>query len=172
MQTDGAAVGALVEQGAEITMRNLLSAVRTHRRGELDITVDKSFGGLQSGGYVDSITDQIESGYQSECIKQAFHEISPERLRTVTKESGWEDLTPEQFLRQIQEAPEDMAAREAYDQQQLKDLEECAKSSEEVFQVLKQYEIPNTMLNVMAVSEWMNDRNMAFRRLFGAGERA
>ena len=169
VQTDGAAVGALVEQGAEITMRNLLSAVRTHRRGELDITVDKSFGGLQSGGYVDSITDQIESGYQSECIKQAFHEISPERLRTVTKESGWEDLTPEQFLRQIQEAPEDMAAREAYDQQQLKDLEECAKSSEEVFQVLKQYEIPNTMLNVMAVSEWMNDRNMAFRRLFGAG---
>ncbi len=169
VQTDGAAVGALVEQGAEITMRNLLAAVRTQRRGELDITVDQSFGGLQSGGYIDSITDQIESGYQSQCMKQAFHEISPERLRTVTSESGWEDLTPEQFLRQLQEAPEDMAAREAYDQQQLKDLETCAKSSEEVYHLLEQYEIPNTMLNVMAVSELLKDRNGAFRKLFGMG---
>lgn len=169
VETDGAAVGALVEQGAEITMRNLMAAVRTQRRGELDIKVDKSFGELESGGYVDSITDQIESGYQSQCIKQAFHEISPERLRTVTNESGWEDLTPEQFLRQLQEAPEDLAAREAYDQQQLRDLEMCAKSSEEVFHVLEQYEIPNTMLNVMAVSELLHDRNIAFRRLFGTG---
>lgn len=169
VQSDGAAVGALVEQGAEITMRNLLSAVRTQRHGELDITVDNSFGELESGGYLDSITEQIESGYQNQCAKQAFDELSPERLRTVINDTGWEDLTPEQFLRQLQEAPEDLAAQKAYDQQQLKDLEACAKASEEVYQTMEQYGIPNTMLNVMAMSEWMHDRNIAFRRLFGTG---
>lgn len=167
VQSDGAAVGALVEQGAEITMRNLLSAVRTQRRGEIDITVDNSFGELKSGGYRDSITKQIESGYQKQCAKQAFDELSPERLRAVINDSGWEELTPEQFLHHIQEAPEDLAAQEAYDQQQLKDLEACAKASDEVYQTMEQYGIPNTMLNVMAMSELMHDRNIAFRRLFG-----
>lgn len=169
VQSDGAAVGALVEQGAEITMRNLLSAVRTQRRGELDITVDNSFGEMESGGYLDSITEQIESGYQNQCAKQAFDELSPERLRTVISDTGWEDLTPEQFLQKLQEAQEDLAAQEAYDRQQLKDLEACAKASKEVYQTMEQYGIPNTMLNVMAMSELMHDRNIAFRRLFGTG---
>ncbi len=169
VQSDGAAVGALVEQGAEITMRNLLAAVRTQKHGEFDVKVDNSFGELESGGYLDSITDQIESGYQNQCVKQAFDEISPERLRFVTNDQSWEDMTPEQFLQHLQEAPEDLVAQEAFVRQQLKDLEECAKSSKEVFQVLEQYEVPNTMLNVMAVSELLHDRNIAFRRLSGAG---
>jgi len=89
VQSDGAAVGALVEQGAEITMRNLLAAVRTQKHGEFDVKVDNSFGELESGGYLDSITDQIESGYQNQCVKQAFDEISPERLRFVTNDQSW-----------------------------------------------------------------------------------
>ena len=55
--------------------------------------------------------------------------MSPERLRAVANDTGWEDLTPEQFLQQIQEAPEDLAAQESYYQQQLNDLVTCAKSS-------------------------------------------
>lgn len=166
VESDGAAVGALVNQGAQITMRNLLAAVRTQRHGEIDITVDHSFGELQSGGYADSITDQIEAGYQQHCVKQALQEMSPERLRTVINISEWEDLTPEQFLQQMKEAPEDLAAQESYYQQQLKDLVACAKSSKEAYQVLERYELPNTMLNVMAATEYLKDRNSAYRRFF------
>ncbi len=169
VESDGAAVGALVNQGAQITMRNLLAAVRTQRHGEMDITVDQSFGELQSGGYADSITDQIEAGYQQHCVKQALQEMSPERLRAVANDTGWEDLTPEQFLQQIQEAPEDLAAQESYYQQQLNDLVTCAKSSKEAYQVLERYELPNTMLNVMAATEYMKDRNSAYRRFFSMG---
>ena len=169
VQSDGAAVGALVNQGAQITMRNLLAAVRTQHRGEIDITVDHSFGELKSGGYLDSITDQIEAGYQHQCVKQAMDEISPERLRMLAGGDGWEDLTPEQFLQQLQETPEDMNAQEAYYRSQLQDLVECANSSEQVYQVLERYELPNTVLNVMAVSDYLNDRNGAFRRFFSLG---
>ncbi len=167
VQSDGAAVGALVNQGAQITMRNLLAAVRTQNRGEMDITVDHSFGALQSGGYLDSITDQIEAGYQHQCVKQAFDEISPERLRMLS--DGWEDLTPEQFLQQLQETPEDLDAQESYYRTQLQDLVECANSSEQVYQVLERYDLPNTVMNVMAVSEYLTDRNSAFRRFFSLG---
>lgn len=169
VESDGAAVGAVVSQGAQITMRNLLAAVRTQRHGNLDLKVDSSFGELEIGGYRDSITEQIESGYQQQCMKQALDEASPERLRVVTKDSGWEDMTPEQFLQQLQEAPEDTAAMKAYYQQQLDDLNACAKSSGKVYQMLEQYDLPNTVMNVMAVSEYMNNRNGAFRRFFGMG---
>ncbi len=169
VQSDGAAVGALVNQGAQITMRNLLTAVRTERRGSLDIQADVSFGGIESGGIHNSITKQIEAGYQNQCVNQAFHEMSPERLRVVSDGSEWQDLTPEQFLQQLQEAPEDMAAMESYYQKQLDDLESCAKSSGEVYEMLEQYDIPNTVMNVMAVSEYLNNRNGAFRKFFSMG---
>ena len=167
-QSDGAAVGALVNQGAQITMRNLLTAVRTERRGSVDITADASFGGME-GSYRTSITEQIEAGYHHQCVRQAFDEMSPERLRVVANDTGWEDLTPEQFLQQLQEAPDDVAAMESYYQQQLDDLNACAKSSGEVYEMLEQYQIPNTVMNVMAMSEYLNNRNGAFRRFFGMG---
>lgn len=66
-QSDGVAVGALVHQGAEITMRNLMMAVRSeHRSGKMDYIVDESFGGANGSGYQGtSITDQIEASYQN-----------------------------------------------------------------------------------------------------------
>ncbi len=166
-QSDGAAIGALVNQGAEITMRNLLAAVRSNQHGEMDITVDQSFGALESAGYRNSITKQIEAGYQHQCVKQAVNEISPERMRNVSNETKWEDLTPEQFLHRLKEAPQDLEAEEAYYQQQLEDLQQCAKTSEQVYKVLEQYELPNTVMNVMAVAEYLKNRNGAYRSFFG-----
>ena len=44
-QTDGAAIGALVNQGAEMTMKNLLTAVRSsHKTNRMDISVDNDYG--------------------------------------------------------------------------------------------------------------------------------
>lgn len=168
-QSDGAAVGALAYQGAEITMRNLLSAVRTGKHGNMDISVDNSFGELQSGGYEDSIIDQIDAGYQNQCMNQVMDEISPERLRMAAREGQWEDMTPEQFLEQLRQTPEDTAAEEAWYQQKLEDLAQCAQTSEEVYQVMEQYGLPETVLNVLAVSELMHNRNGAYRRFFGMG---
>lgn len=166
VQSDGAAIGALVNQGAQITMRNLLAAVRSERHSNMDITIDQSFGELKSGGYRDSITDQIEAGYQNNCVRQALDELSPERMRAVANDTKWDELTPEQFLEQLKEAPEDLAAEESYYKHQLEDLAQCAKSSHEVYKVLERYDLPNTVMNVMAVSEFMQNRNKAFQRLF------
>jgi len=166
VQSDGAAIGALVNQGAQITMRNLLAAVRSERHSNMDITIDQSFGELKSGGYRDSITDQIEAGYQNNCVRQALDELSPERMRAVANDTKWDELTPEQFLEQLKEAPEDLAAEESYYKHQLEDLTQCAKSSQEVYKMLERYDLPNTVMNVMAVSEFMHNRNRAFQRLF------
>lgn len=43
-KTDGAVIGALVNQGAELSMKNLLTAVRTNRNPGINVSVDENFG--------------------------------------------------------------------------------------------------------------------------------
>lgn len=58
---DTAAIGAVMNQGAEMTLQNLLTTVRSHRNKGMDVTVDDNFGSLEEmikEGR--SITEQIE----------------------------------------------------------------------------------------------------------------
>ncbi len=63
-KTDGAAVGHLLESGAQITFANLLSAVRSNKAKGIDVSIDDGFGGLEElNAKGVSITDQIMAGY-------------------------------------------------------------------------------------------------------------
>lgn len=69
---DGAALGALMEQGGEMTLGNLLTQVRNKNIGKIDINIDDSFGLLEkvvSAG--PSITEQIASATTEEATKAA-----------------------------------------------------------------------------------------------------
>ena len=62
-KADGAAIGSLMNQGAELTLGNLLTAARNRRVGRMDYTVDDDFGLLTdvvTKGK--SISAQIEEG--------------------------------------------------------------------------------------------------------------
>lgn len=63
-KTDGAAVGAVVKANQEVTMKNLLTAVRTMKNGGIDTEVDDNFGALNQLTFSrESITDQINSSF-------------------------------------------------------------------------------------------------------------
>ena len=60
--TDGAAIGALIQQGSPLTMKNLLTAVRSEKRSnKMDYSVDSDFNGVSGTSNGSSITDQIEA---------------------------------------------------------------------------------------------------------------
>lgn len=46
-KTDGAAIGAVMESGKELTLGNLLSAMRTAKLGGIDVTADDTMGKVQ-----------------------------------------------------------------------------------------------------------------------------
>lgn len=172
-QSDGVAVGALVHQGAEITMRNLMMAVRSeHRSGKMDYIVDESFGGANGSGYQGtSITDQIEASYQNNCVKDIMDTLTPERLRAVMEQSPeWENMTPEQLKQALAEADTNDAALDlAYAKEQLAELSQSAKVTQDIYNVLQKYDIPNTMSNIMAMEAMVKNRNGMFRQIFGEG---
>lgn len=168
-KTDGAVIGALVEQGAEVTMRNLLTGVRSLKHQNMDVTVDDTFGAVSElTGNDNSITKQIEKAYQTNCAKSAKELLTPEAMRLAVKESGWEDLTPEQLLEQLRNASEEVSEeeKESYVRMQQADVAACMRASEEVYQMLADYDVPNTVYNVLAAQEYMENRNGAFRKLF------
>ena len=169
-QTDGAAIGALVNQGAGITLKNLLTAVRSaNKQKQMDFSVDDSFGEReQTSGYQNSITDQIMAGYMNHCVKDAKEALTPARLKALEKQNAdWLEMTPEQLAEALQEIDtEDAGIPEAYAKEQLEGFKQCANTPEEVYQLLEQYDIPDSVKNILAMEEMMSNRNRLFQKLF------
>mgnify|MGYP003290006291 CR=1 FL=1 len=62
-QTDGAAIGSVLESGKQLTLGNLLSAMRTAKNGSFNMTADESLGKLREGlKNANKIDSQILSG--------------------------------------------------------------------------------------------------------------
>ena len=59
---DGAAIGSVVAQRAELNFTNLLSAVRSQRDSGMDVSVDDAFGGVESK-VVNDIEEQIRTAF-------------------------------------------------------------------------------------------------------------
>ncbi len=171
--TDGAAIGALIHQGADLTMKNLLTAVRSGKRsGGMDYAVDDDFGGVERTVKENaSVTEQIEAGYQNNCLKDILNVITPERLKAVLSgEMNWENMTPEQLKAALTQAQtDDSGVDQAYAKQQLADLTQAAEASQDIYQILQRYDIPNTVTNVLAMQAMMADRNQMYRKIFGVG---
>lgn len=70
-KSDGAAVGKLVDTGAELNFKNLLTAVRCGKLSGIDIVADKEFGGLKEAIAANaSIDAQIDSAYNKELLQK------------------------------------------------------------------------------------------------------
>ena len=75
---DGAAIGALLSQGREVSFTNILSAIRSAHRAGMDISVDDGFGGLES-----NIDKNIEAQ-----IETAFRQVQAESMSDNIKDAA------------------------------------------------------------------------------------
>lgn len=171
--TDGAAIGALIQQGSPLTMKNLLTAVRSEKRSnKMDYSVDSDFNGVSGISNGSSITDQIEAAYQNNCLKDASELLTPERAKVLfDQDSDWENMTPEEFKAALELAKEqaDESGIDAdYAKEQLAQLEQAANADESIYRILDKYDIPNTISNVLAMESMLNQRNQMFRKIFGS----
>ena len=82
--TDGAAIGSVVNQENALSLKNLLSAIRSSKKTGMDISVDHNFGGIDPVSWNGaSITEQIES---------AFHEMDDFLSDQNTKNEYYEEI--------------------------------------------------------------------------------
>lgn len=164
-KTDGAVIGALVNQGADITMKNLLTAVRSSNKS-MNYMVNDDFAGVKGTIKGARIDEQILASYQADCVKQVMKELSPEQLEQV---ENWEDMTPEQLLEALKEnvSEETVALEQQYHSEQLAEYTSVLEASDDVYAYLEKYDIKNTARNVLAVSRLLKNPSNAFDTLFG-----
>lgn len=166
-KTDGAVIGALVHQGADLTIKNLLTAVRSHKNSGINVSVDDSFGEIDTMETPDlSISQQIESAYQTDCAKEAFGMVTPEGVQQAAAQGTLEEMTPEELLWQLRQSQEDAASEEAYYKEQLQEFSQAKEAEARVIQMLTGYDMPVTAYNIMAANQMLHNRNGVFKTLF------
>ena len=168
-KSDGAVIGSLVNQGADITMKNLLSAVRTSNKKNVDYKVDDDFSGVDAKSNGVKIDDQINAAYNKNCIQDVMEDISPEKLMDVLKQN-WEDMTPEQFKEALNRAEENKELSEQYAQNQLGEFKNAVRTEESVYQMLDRYDVKTNMVNLMAASRILKNPGKMVSDLFENGE--
>ncbi len=95
-KSDGAVVGSVVKANREVTLNNLLTAIQTNKKGNLDAVINDEFGTLQSiTQNKESIASQLSSfqntglsveeqiEYADRVLKQLKDELSPVGLMDV-----------------------------------------------------------------------------------------
>lgn len=165
-KTDGAAIGSLMQQGSPFTMRNLLTQVRSGKHSGREYEVDDDFAGVDSRSEGLSITQQIEKGYQANCMHDIARKFTPELAEKLLQEEDWQELTPEELLGKLSETEEG-----GYLKEELNDLNRAAAAPQEVYELLQECDMPASVRNILAAQELLSDANGVYRRFFEKSEK-
>lgn len=163
-KTDGAAIGALLNQGADITMKNLLTAMRSAKK-DVDYRVDDVFESVVSTSKGRKIDEQIMASFQANCIKEAKELLSPEKLAKLEE---WENFTPEELLENLRELhdEESVVLEKQYYADMANEYTSVLEASDEVYAFLEKYDQKNSVNNVLAAKRLLDNPSNVFDTLF------
>lgn len=167
-RTDHAAIGSLLHTGAEMSVRNLLTATRSMRTADgrgIDVRAAESFNGYESSGIANAIDTQIDEAfrYYSAKADSAFEHLAPEKLAAM--QAPEEMLLPE-FAKQMEQLPADEAADAAFDAEQIARMREAlsqeGRERNAAETALREQEMPVTAANLETYQTMINSaRNAA-----------
>ena len=171
-KSDGAVIGVLMNQGAEITMKNLLSATRTGRKFSMEYSVDDNFEGISVTEKGARIDDQIMTAFHTQCISDALEVISPEKIQNLGMESVYE-MTPEQLkeaMESIEHSETEVGDQEQYLKEELSGFGKALENAEDIYDYLGKFDAPTSVNNVLAAVRMLQNGNTMFEQLFGRTE--
>ena len=168
-KTDGAAIGALVKSGRELTLSNLLTESRGLKRRGMDVKVDDTFGEaemIREGQY---INDQIEAAYHSRQLNKAVENLTPDRLQHLMEQGeDIAEMTPEQLAEATMELPEGETDR-LYRKSRLERLRELAINSSNERSFLERFGLENSLEQIQAAKQILQGES-SYRKLLHIAE--
>jgi len=158
-KSDGAVIGSLMNQGAELTLGNLLTAARNRKAGNMDYTIDDGFGTLtetvQRGT---SISGQIEKGIaEARQAHAVWGALSVSKLQQL-------DITEQTTLSELKDvlmngnSDSDEAVQQAMMQDSKQSLEVAANAEKAIFEVLQNHGMPLSAENIAAAKELFTNK--------------
>ncbi|MBQ7149235.1 MAG: hypothetical protein IJR96_10875 [Pseudobutyrivibrio sp.] len=166
-KSDGAAIGALISQGAEVTLRNLMTAVRSSKHIGREYEINDKFGQLDEMVVKDlSITEQIEKVFLTDRCRDAKEAMSPAKMNELG-EAKILDMNPDEFATAMEESI-DEASEEAYIKYVTEEVKTAySKDSSNVENILQQFNIPNSANMINAVESLLQSGTSVYKDLYG-----
>lgn len=162
-KSDGAVIGSLMAQGADLTLGNLLTAARSRKAGKMDYSVDDSFGTVsETVEKGKSISGQIEKGIKEAREAHAvYRDINVEALQQMSIN---DEMTLEQLKDGISQANAEVLSEEmARDllREYRQDQNRAAQIEDVVLDVMKQQGISISVENLLAVNAVITEKGQA-----------
>ena len=160
--TDYEAIGSVLKTDKKMTIGNLLDATRNQRaaRKGMDVTVDESFGGMETGkSSAPRIDDQINSAfiYYKSKAEYVYENLEPEKLLKASP-------TPDTLLPELAESMKDEEADietvRAFIREEVRQIRQTAslRAAEPALQELKSVDMAVTFNNLEAMINVRRDR--------------
>lgn len=189
-KNDGAAIGAVLQSGREMTLGNLLTAIRTMRAHGVDAKVNDELGASEIPTAGNSITGQIETGFASggtehsqmeeqavsyyrEMVKVLADQLSPAGLREISEGELQQLLgySLERVAEEMKQNSGDSSEMREYFEKQAADLREAFVRAEAVRSYLESLEIPDTLENIRAAEFMLEEGGSVIKEFFNRRNR-
>ncbi|MCR4590716.1 MAG: DUF6240 domain-containing protein [Lachnospiraceae bacterium] len=186
--SDGAVIGSLVNSGKELSLKNLLTELRTRGKGHMDFSIGEDFGGVTEAEDASrnmKIDAQIETAFHNESddemrrerqyaenlSHELYDSLSPEKLPDISEIGGdtiLEDLAD--IMRRNTPGTNDVGTDQeetdmAFAAEESGEIREAALKEDNVYEMLLRYGQEITPENVNAMASLMNDRGAYFNEL-------
>ena len=180
-QRDGAALGSVVKANQDITLQNLLTAVKTYKKGSMDVKVDEEFGLLESeeADYYNSIVNKLVDTMTAENMVEATKNIMQQQIGedSVLSETSsdfhseagvWEaikDIPLEQLLDEITLMRRNDRANSEIYIDKMNQLRELLKNSDQAVRFLNDLKMPTTAANIQMANMILSNEESVFKKL-------
>ena len=165
-KSDGAAIGALISQGTEVTLRNLMTAVRSSKHSGREYEVNDKFGQLDEMVVRDlSITEQIEKVFLTNRCRDAKEAMTPTKMQTLGEDTIL-DMNPDEFAIAMESSQDDISEAE-YNSYVTEQIRAAMHNASNVEEILEEFNIPNSANMISAVEAISQNSNQVFKDLYG-----
>ncbi|MBR1623158.1 MAG: hypothetical protein IJ675_04545, partial [Pseudobutyrivibrio sp.] len=165
-KSDGAAIGALISQGTEVTLRNLMTAVRSSRHTGQEYEINDKFGQLDEMVVRDlSITEQIEKVFLTDRCRDAKEAMTPAKLKAIGEDTFME-MNPDELATALEQTVEE-ESEASYNKYVTEQLKTAVAASTDVTEIMEQFNIPNSANMITAVEALIENNGKVFKDLYG-----
>lgn len=191
-KTDGAAIGSVLQADQEVTLNNLLTAVKTMKSGGINKKVDDDFGVLESLTFTsETIANQLDTtyggttkknetvsaqdiseevSYLSQVVTDILDTISPDALiyHENTANANLSEImntSLEKLKEDVIKQSNEAGQNTSYEQEMVEQVRALTEHSEEAIRFLVEYELPVNVNNLMVTSQFIKGENSFFKQI-------
>lgn len=141
----GVAAGALIKQGAEVTMNNLMTAYNSRKHYDMDAVIDDNTGMAEVSGI---------ANYYSALFMANGGLVTPNTLKNVDNSSGIGEQSVEMFIEQLGDNY-DAAAEEQYYEEYLKEQQAAVQAGADILRQIRNADTEINSGNIQAVKAFL-----------------